>query len=1049
MRKLLSIIFLTVVSINFLHSQNSSITGFVKDKNGLGLVGITITEKGTGISTSTAGDGKFSLSVKSVPTTLFLSGIGFKKKELLVDNNNPLTIILQSDDAEIDEVVIIGHQKQSMKKTTSSVQVISGSVIENLAAPSFESLLQGRVSGVNIQSFTGEPGARNTFTIRGNSTISQDLTTEVDLANTMSSPLYIIDGMPMSVNDLASSSATGSNYVAGININDIESITVQKDAAATAVWGSRGANGVIVIKTKVGKSGRPQIRASYYKGITQRPSLEHTFLGSAERQEKLRIIQEYANTAQLGIIPQSLTDSLNSSFNNATDWQDLFYTYGNIDNVDLSIAGGSEFVNYRLSLGYYDEGGIVRNTGFKRYSLRGNFGIKLTSALRTDFVVSASRIDRKVGMGRGYFELTPISPTSMPSSFVGLAQEDYDFYLGSYDKSYDDNKTDILNLFSKTYLDILPGLQYSFEASVQANLDSRNRFQPREITPDGRNFGEVKSADSYTYNLANVLNYTRSFGNHNFILTGLQSFQYDNFKSSSILAYNLPTDDLRAIRGVSNRDLTVSTNVLNSGLLSYSGQFAYDFKSKYIFNASFRGDGSSRFGKDSKWGYFPSLSLAWIVSDEEFFQNLSFVDFFKLRGSWGKSGVLPADFYAPFNVWDLSTTTYDGQGIATPSFTKPLTLDNLTWNKSEQTNIGFDLNLFSNRIAVVFDAYRKINTNPIVSFPFPFYTGYTRLSYNIPMSIYNEGIDLTINSKNMPSSHSFQWNTNLNLSFNKNRIGSLPNGNSSFYQASNGGQSLLFSVGGPIYQWAQMVYQGVYNRLEDIPVNPVTGQRLTYFKGNNTVLPGMPLWLDANGDWDVWSDSDLGAADGDLVPTGDPNPKLTGGLYNEFSYKNFSLGLLATFTLGRDVINTLKSNQLTNIAGNRYNFANNRLPDFKGLDYWTPEKAQDPNYQANFPSINPLGGYFNQYLPFSTMWNEKGDYFRLRTLTLGYLMPSSVLNKMNFGLKSVRFYGMVDNLFLIQSSNLPDAELVTPQGEYIGGTYPLPKKFTIGVEVNF
>lgn len=1049
MKKVLPIITLLVMSINLLYSQSISLKGLVRGSKGEPLVGVTISEKGTTNATSSASDGSFVLNVKALPTTIVAATIGFKKAVITVQKADNIDIILQEDNESLDEVIVVGYQKQSMKKTTSAVQVISGETIENLAAPSFESLLQGRVAGINIQNFTGEPGARNTFTVRGNTTISPDLNSEVDLANTMSSPLYIIDGMPLSVSDLATSSATGTNYIAGININDIESIVVQKDAAATAVWGSRGANGVIIIKTKNGKSGKPQIRFSYYKGLTERPKLQRTLMGTAERQEKLNIIGEYANYNQFKTLPQALTDSLNTSYNNATDWQDLFYTSGNIDNIDGSISGGSENVNYRLSLGYYNEDGIVRNTGFKRYSMRGNFGFNLASFVKSDLVFSVSRMDRKRGLGKGIDQVVPINQSGMPSSFVQLSKVDYDYYYGQYDKLMDDNQTDALNLFSKTYFDIIPGLQYSFEASVQANLDRRDQFQPRELN-NGTNFASSSKNDAFTYNLANVLNYIKSFGDHNINLTGIQSFQYDNFKSISLTGYNLPTDDIKVVQGVAQKDLYGSSNMRSSGLLSYMGQFSYDYKSKYIFNVSYRADASSRFGKDTKWGYFPALSAAWIVSDEDFFKNIDVIDFFKIRGSWGKSGVLPSDFYAPFNVWDLSSTTYDGSSIATPSFSKPLTLSNLTWNKAEQSNIGFDLNLFDSRLTFVFDAYRKITKDPIMAFPFPFYTGYTKLSYNVPMTIYNEGFDLTVSSRNFSKSSAFQWNTNLNVSYNKNRIGSLPYGNKSFYGNSRGyNQQLIYRVGSPIYQWAQMISQGVYNQLKDIPVNPITGNKLTYFKGNNSVFPGYPNWLDVNGDWDVWSDEDKGAADGDLVPTGDPNPRYTGGLYNEFSYKNFSLGVLATFTFGRDIINTLKSNQFSNIGNNVYNLANNRLPDLKDVDYWTPEKAKDPNYQADFPSISPYGTYFYQFFPFSTMWNENGNYFKFKTITLGYMLPESITKKSGLGLSRVRFYGMLDNLYTIQSASVPDAELISPQGEYSGGAYPLPRKYTLGVEINF
>jgi TonB-linked SusC/RagA family outer membrane protein len=1050
MKKILPIFLFFLISCNLLFAQATNITGTIKDDKGGTLPGITVSEKGTTNQTATGSDGVFTLKVHKLPTTIVVRGIGFKSKEQQVQSEKGISIVLTADNSALDEVVVVGYQRQSAKKSTGAVQVISGKTIEDLPAPSFESLLQGRVAGVNIQNFSGEPGARNTFTVRGNSTISPDLNAEVDLANTMSSPLYIIDGMPLSVSDLANAGATGTNYVAGINVNDIESIVIQKDAAGTAVWGSRGANGVIVITTKRGRSGKPQVRVSYYKGITERPQLQRTLAGATERRTKMDILSQYGNYSQMGGITQPLTDSLNPSYNNATDWQDLFYTTGNIDNADASISGGNEAVNYRVSAGYYNEDGVVRNTGFKRYSLRGNFTFTLSPIIKSDLMFSTARINRKRGLGKGIDEVVPVNQGAMPSSFVGLAQSDYDFYYGQFDKLKDDNQTDNINIFSKTYVDIIKGLQYSLEASAQVNLDNRDRFQPKELNNDV-SYANSTGRNAYTYNLANILNYNKTFNEtHSIILTAMQSFQYDKQQSHSIEGYNLPTDDIKVIQGVAQKNLYANTNLMESGLLSYMGQVSYDYKSKYIVNASWRADASSRFGKDTKWGYFPAVSAAWVVSDENFLKNTSWINLLKFRGSWGLSGTLPTDFYAPFNVWTSSSDTYNGGTFSYPSFVKPLTLNTLTWNKSEQTNIGFDLFTLDNRLNITFDAYRKITKDPIMAFPFPYYTGYTSLSFNVPMTVYNEGFDLTIATHNLSKESKLQWNTNVNLTFNKNRIGSLPFGDRSFYASSRGfNQQLMYAVGSPIYQWAQMEYKGVYSHQGEIPVNPLTGLPITYFKGGQIVKPGYPIWNDVNQDWDVWSDEDKGAADGDLVLTGNPNPKFTGGLYNEFIYKSFSFSMLNTFTIGRDIINNLKSNQFNAVGANIYKFTNNRLPDLEGVDYWTPEKAKDPNYQANFPSIAPFGGYYYQYLPFSTMYNENGSYFKIKTISMGYIVPKKIVDRMKIGARLIRLYAMLDNVYTFQKASVPDAELVSPQGEYSGGAYPLPKKYTIGLEVNF
>lgn len=1018
------------------------------------LEGVTVFEMGNTINqTQTDKDGKFTLLVSSSTSQLVFRSIGYLELKVSVNNKATIEASLEEDLASIDEVVIVGYQQQTKKSSTSAMQTISGKEIENLPAPSFESLLQGRVSGVNIQNFTGSPGARNTFTIRGNTHISQDLGAEIDLANTMSSPLYIIDGMPVSVSDLSGSMATGTNYIAGINVNDIESITVQKDAAATAVWGSRGANGVIVINTKKGASGQPTVRFSYYGGVTERPELQRTVAGLQERRQKIGLINEYGNHNQLAGIPHALTDSLNPSFNNATDWQELFYNTGQLHNFDVNISGGNEQLNYRLAVNYYDEDGIVRNTGFNRYSIRGNFDFRLFPIAKTNLIVSASRMNRKRGLGRNPVDnITPINANTLPASFVRLEQEDYDFYYGQFDKSRDDNITDGLSLFSQTDIDILKNLKYSFQGSLQATLDRRDRFMPTTIASGGTSFASADRNENYVYNMANILNYSLSVADdHNFLLTAMQSFDYTRHTSSYLLGYNVPTDDVEFVQGIAQRDLRGNSNLREAGLLSFMGQFSYDYKMKYILNASWRADASSRFGKNTKWGYFPAFSLAWNASDEDFLTDVSWLSMMKLRASWGESGTLPADFYAPFNVWSLPANTYNGGSIAVPSYSNPLTLPNLTWNKSVQTNIGLDFGFLNSRISGTIDVYRRETKQPIMAFDFPFYTGYNRLSYNVPMSILNEGVDLQITSRNLKPDSKLQWLTTLNLSYNKNRLGSLPNGNRSFYQGSRGGQELIFTVGSPIYQWAQMIHQGVYNHANEIPVNPVTGNRITYFKGNNTVMPGFPIWRDINGDWDVWSDEDRGAADGDLTPTGDPNPKYVGGLYNEFSWKGFSVGVLGVFTFKRDIINTFMSSQYNGVwnYGGINNFAIQRLPDLSQVDYWTPTKAEDPNYKAEFPSLSPYGPNYYQFRPATTLWNEKGDYFKIKTITLGYNLGRELFAKTRTGIKGGRVYAIIDNIHTFQSASVPDAELITPQGEYNGNAYPLPRKVSFGIEVTF
>lgn len=1031
------------------------VTGMVTNEKGEPLQGVSILIKGKSIGATTDADGNFSINVKP-GNVLVVSIVGYSEKLFKVGNENVLAIVLSAKENKLDEVVVVGYQKQSIKKTTSSLQVVSGKEIENLPSPSFDQLLQGKVSGINIQNFSGEPGVRNTFTIRGNSTISTDLNGGIDDARTLSTPLYVIDGIPLSVTDFEEISATGNNILAGINVNDIASITVQKDAAATAVWGSRGANGVVVITTKRGHSRTPEVRVSYYKGLTEKPKLLPTTIGAEERRQKIALYNEYATFQQMALLPQILTDSLNPSFNNATDWQDLFYQQGSVDNVDLNVSAATEALSYRIGTNYYNETGIVRQTGFKRYSLRGAFDFRITPKFNLTLNMAASRTDRKRGLGRGRNEILPIDAGHIPASFYAVSDEDKSFYLGQYDKLKDKNLEDNLSLSIQATYKILQGLDYSFQGSYTNTSDKRERFQPSTLDAGGVSFAENSNGAFQSYYLANTVSYAKSLNDkkHNFSIVATQTFQFDQQDGSVVGGYNIPDDNIQVVSGVPQQDLYGRSYIRKAGLLSLIGQFSYDYKQKYILNFSMRGDASSRFGADSKWGYFPAVSLAYNISDEKFLQNINWLDLLKLRASYGLSGTMPGNFYAPFNIWDLQQGTYNGVVIATPSFDSPLTQPNLTWNKSNQLNIGMDMKIFSNRISLSADIYRRYNSNPILSFPFPFFTGYTQATYNAPVKILNEGVDIQLQTRNLGSRSLLQWTTNFSIGFNKNRIAALPNGNRSFFRDSYGyNQSLVYTIGAPIYGWAQMIYNGVYNRLTDVPVNPLTGQRLTYFKGNYAVSAGFPKWLDVNKDWDVWSDEDRGEQYGDLVPTGDPNPKATGGIYNEFTYGNFSIGIQCVFTLGRDIINNFDANQYAGV----WNFGNTvqdvarfRLPDLSARNYWTPAKSdpsKNPGYEANFPSLSPFGPNYYQFLPFSTMWNDNGSYFKIRNVSLGYQVPENFLKKLT--IKKARLYSVIDNIYVFQKAHVPDAELVSPQGEYRGTSYPLPRKYTLGLEITF
>ncbi len=1039
------------------------------------LPGVTVQVKGSATNgTTTDASGRYIIEIPA-NATLEFHFIGYNSREVKVNGKTSINISLSSSAQSLKETVVIGHQNTTERLTTAAVTTISGKEIENLPAPTFTNLLQGKVAGVNIQNYSGEPGVRNTFVVRGNTNLSSSLTE----AQALSTPLFVIDGVPTNLDDISTFDNTGTDVLAGINVNDIASIQVEKDAAATAAWGSRGANGVVIITTKKGSSDIPQFSVNFYTGITQKPAALPTVVGAEERTQKMNLLYAYGNYKQLGgyypnsrlyimhnSIPQMLTDSLNPSFNNATDWQGLFYRAGVIRNADASMSAASKLMDYRLSMNYYDEDGVIISSGFTRYTLRGNFDFHISNKLSAQLNTTIARLDRKRGIGSSpYGNPFPVDEANLPSSFYRLTKTDTEYYKGSFNSIRDKNQNDTYTGYGALNYDIIPGLRYSFQGSVSSQLNKRDQFTPSTVlTAYGQSYAESDNSTYSQYDLSNILTYIKTFNNaHHLAVTATQSFERQETYYTAASGYNLPSNVVQTVTQVPQQ-YTYGigggggnySDYQASSLLSYIGQLQYDYKEKYVLAAVWRADASSRFGPDTKWGYFPSVSGAWLVSEEPFMKGLgNWMDLFKLRGSWGKSGKQPDAFYAPYNSYNLGAGFYNGISAVTPSYTNGITQDSLTWATTTQWDFGTDIYLFDNRLNISVDYYDKQTQNDFFTFKFPFYVGYTSQTSNAPLGIKNNGLEVNITTHNFPATHALQWNTNFNISYNHNIITSLPNGNQSFFGYSytgNGlGQDYVFTVGQPVYEVAQVVYEGVYNSASQIPVNPSTGGHITYFNGGVRVVPGLPIWKDVNHKYDVWM--------GDVVPTMDPNPKYTGGFNNDFSYKHFTLSIDCNFTLGRGIINDALANQFASAFGNFYSptnapnrlvsFAETRLPDLRSLNYWTPQQASKfpATYKAGFQSLNPYQNYFYQYNTETSEFNENGDYFRLKTIALGYTLPDILLHKLK--VKMIRVYGVVDNVWLWQKATVPDAEQVDPFGQYNGNRYPIPKKWTLGASIQF
>jgi len=1033
--------------IPWLAFAQKTIRGTVLDPSNKPLPGVSIIEKGTKNGTATNADGKFSLTVQKDGAVIVARIVGYRSAEKTVSASGTVNFSLEEDNNTLNEVVTIGYQKITRKKTTAAISSISSKELANLPSASFDQLLQGRVSGVNVQNFTGQPGAAPTVSVRGNSLVSRGY----DEFNVINSPLYVVDGVPQPTETYVGPGVgTGQNYLAGINPTDIESIDVLKDASAAAIYGSRAANGVILITTKKGLSGEPRVSINTYAGLTQRPKLRDVTLGTTERRQKMDILQRQLSYNDLKQLPYILTDSLNPAYNGNTDWQDLFYQSGKITNGDLSVSGGgANGMVYRFSGGYYDEQGIIKATGFKRYSGRLNLTTRaMKEKLMINPIIAYSRSDFSRGNGNGSSPIN-LGAGNMPSSLLNLDEDKKALLLGAYDESLDKNISNQLTLNLNLSYEFNKHLMFTSQSSYLLNT-ARRDYSRTSILNNGQGNSSSSYADNGTNALtSNFLSYNNQFGKHSVSVIAGQDIQYNQFQNTSASGYGGPSDNIQVVNGFQQSRISAGSDYQAYGLLSYYGRLAYDFNGKYLLSASARADGSSRFGKNNKWGYFPSASVGWLISEENFIKNWVNNPFtlIKLRASLGTSGSLPNNNYLQYNLYSVNNggfngnggaTSYNGTTAITPNLSDGAAQSNLSWEKSLQWNIGTDMEIKNGKYALSFDVYNKESSLQLFSVNLPLTTGYDRALTN-SIGVRNSGAELTVSAT--PIEGNFKWFTRVNASYNKNQIMNLPNGGRDLILSGDRfDKSHILSVGSPINAFYLYRTNGVFSRTSDIPVNPFTGE--LYRNSNGTYQAGQFYLADLDGDGfiDIFNDG----INPDKAPIGDPNPKITGGWTNDFSYKNFSLNIFCTFTFDRDVLNLFESDRFSNSTdGDPINrFAAFSTPDLSKINIW-----RNPGDQAEYAKYD-LGSYRYYYTGAQTFFLEKGGYFRIRSINFGYNFPAKTLKKL--GLNKLKLFAIADNVYMFQQSKrLPDAENVNPYGEYNGAGYPIPRKYTLGLEIQF
>ncbi len=1038
-------------------AQTKTITGVVKDAEGTGLPGANVVQKGTANGTATDINGEFRLSVPS-DATIVVSFLGFETQELSVEGRSVFEIQLKEDAMVLDEFVKIGYQTVHKKDNTAAVSSIRSDALENIPVTSVSQLLSTQSTGVQSIALSGAPGSRGSLIVRGNTSISGQL----DANTAFSNPLYVVDGVQTSLEDLAGYNVSNVDFLASLNPTDIESVDILKDASAAAIYGSRGANGVIIITTKKGMAlDKPEFTFTANYGVQPKPELVPMLVGAAERRAKMEMLEKWWLRDELfsSNVPIMLSDSINPAFNNNVDYQGMFYQTGITQQYSLSMRGGSDATNYRLSLGYNNSKGVVTATGFERYTISGNInskvGKKFTNQFQTNFVLT----DNETGQGNPYqssFNMNnalPVNPANLQSSLFTITDAKRQELQGQLKEKLNTDRGISTTLSNLARYEFMDGLALSSQLTTVYSTTKKNFYEPSTIRPQGDGFASYSLYTRWNVSTDTYLNYFKSFGDHEVTAILGTKTDFNQYEEMGLTAVGFGSD---AIQTINNRyakeEINGYTDLSENALLSYFGRFSYKFKEKYILGGTYSIDGSSRFGKDVRWAKFPSVSAAWVLSEESFIKpyTSSFLDLAKVRFSWGINGKQFQQNYLRFGAYNLGyggnaywanqmvVSSYAGTTGVVPNYNS-IGNDKLSWENSTQWNIGFDLAMFDRRFNITFDAYNKETDKLFFDVDFPAYSGYNTAKANVA-GILNYGWESMINYHVFPRTNDLRLELTLGLTQNKNYISKLPNGNRDY----NGGD-YGYVVGLPINLYMMFINDYIIDDLDQLPVNPYTGEPLTGKSAWAKIRPGFPIWKDLNGDFLLNEEHDL-----QLARDYSPVPDFQGSFNINLQYKRWYLQAYSQFSFGADIKNTVLNSYMDSYDRGGTGWATNGLADLSNYTFW--EKPGDGAAGVRFPALYPAGpglGAFYGFRGNQTLWLESGDYWKITNASLGYTFSkNSIIEK--WGLTRLRVYANVLNPWMWQRSDaVVDASMVDAKGHVLGNGYPQAKTFSFGIDVRF
>lgn len=1015
------LLFTLVIALTALAvSAQRNVTGHVSDlANGEALIGATVTVKGGNAGAVTDTDGNFTISIPNDQAAVVVTYTGYETAEVVVGAQSRLDIQLSASSTLVDEVVVIGYGKQIKSTLTGNIAKIGGDNLKAMPVVSVEQAMQGQAAGVFVESVNGKVGGAMRVRVRG-----------VGSINAGTEPLYVIDGIPIA-KDARNTAGAPLNPLADLNFNDVESIEVLKDASAKAIYGARGSNGVVIITTKSGKSGRPRVEFDIQSGISM-PTGKREFLNT---KEYIELFTEAANNSDdIDGLPYDDPDSWTefvlgrfnrySGFNDnwqdstdRTDWQEEALRNGSVNNANLSFSGGNDKVRYYASGNYGKTEGILISNDLEKMGGRLNLDFDASKRLKVGVNLNLARtLTNQVSNDNAF---------STPMQLVALAP-----FTPKFDENgelndrpvttYYNGLIDVEDGFRKVYtMRTIANIfgDYAFTEHLGLRVEGAGNFynvrddakfgERTDNGNDSRGYGYSAFAGATDWNTNAVLHWNRDYDRHALGFDLGTEFFKSEYTRTYVEGEQFPSDEFKTLEAAASITDGTST-ITNYSFLSYFGRVSYNFDRKYLLNVSARADGSSRFGKDNRYAFFPAASAGWVLSEESFLKNNSTLSFLKIRASWGVSGNADIGNFQSLGLFQAGG--YNGNSTLNP---EQIANPGLTWEKSTELDFGIDFGLFRNRLSGEIDYYVKNTTDLLLEVPVPATSGFTTQFQNIG-ELQNKGVEFTLNSNNFVGK--FSWTTSFNIAANKNKVVSLAGGQTLIDDGSN---TNVVKVGEPI---------GVFYGPDYAGVDPENGDALWYINetddNGNIINPGA-----TTNDYD----------EANFVTLGSPLPDVIYGLDNTFAFAGLTLNIRLQGQTG---------NEIQNGAGNFMScgacWFDNQTRD--QLRRW-----QEPGNITDVPEARL--GYGNGEQVRSSRYITDGSYLRVKNVTLAYDFPSRIFGKSGF--RDLRLYVTATNLFTFTKYEGWDPEVTTDflASNIIYGVdfyaAPQPKTIVAGLRVGF